>query len=109
MSFHDQELAERWKQMTLLEQMSNIGSEVDRALHWKTKNNGLFCQKAAARALELLDWSLASTQEFPSLKEIARVREALADYFFGSNEYQSSENSWRKYFLYFALAFRKNF
>lgn len=110
MSYQHPELAaDRWKQMTLLEQMSNIGSEVERALHWKAKNNEPFCQKAVERALELLDLSLECTGEFPRLKELARVREALVDYFFGHNEYQSSEKSWRKYFLYFALALRKNY
>ena len=98
--------AGRWKQMTFLEQMANIGSEVDRALNWKAKNNEPFCQKAVDRALELLDLSLESTREFPRLKELSRTREALVDYFLGSNQYQSSENAWRKYFLSFATAFQ---
>ncbi len=105
---HQSLAAGRWKQMTLLEQMANIGSEVDRALHWKLKNNTSYSEKAAERALELVDLSLECTQEFPRLKELARVRETLVDYFFGTNQYQSSENMWRKYFLCFAVAFRKN-
>ena len=80
--------AGRWREMTLVEQMANIGSEVD-------------------RALELLDLSLDSTQEFPQLKELARTREVLVDYFCGDNQYQSTESSWRKYFLAFATAVRK--
>ncbi len=100
--------AGRWQQMSLMEQMANIGSEVDRALNWKVKNNSTYCQKAVDRALELLDLSLESTQEFPRLKELARTREALVDYFCGTNQYQSSESLLRKYFLYFAIALRKN-
>ncbi len=38
------------------------------------------------------------------LKEPARVREALLDYFLGENEYGSTEDSWRRYFFQFALA-----
>src|SRR3989338_7162209 len=98
--------AGRWKEMTLLEQMANVGSEVERALNWKSKNNAPYSEKAVERALELLDLSLGSTQEFPRLKELSRIREALVDYFFGSNQYQSSENAWRKYFLSFAVAFQ---
>lgn len=98
----------RWKAMSLLEQLSNIGSEVDRAFHWKLKNNTASCYRSVERALELLDLSLESAQEFPRLKELARTRETLVDYFYGTNQYQSSEISWRKYFLYFTLALRKN-
>ena len=29
----------RWAQMSLSEQMANIGSEISRALNWKRKNN----------------------------------------------------------------------
>ena len=94
--------------MSFVEQMAHIGSEVDRALNWKSKNNAAYSEKAVGRALELLDLSLESTQEFPRLKELARTREALVDYFLGSNQYQSSENVWRKYFLSFTIAFRKN-
>ena len=100
--------AGRWKQMTLAEQMSNIGSEVERAFNWKARNNGPFCQKAVERALELLDLSLESTRQLPRLKEFARVREALVDYFCDTNQYQSSEGAWRKYFLYFTLRLRKD-
>ena len=110
MNYQHQSLAAgRWKQMPLIEQMSNIGSEVDRALHWRAKNNPAFCQKAVERALELLDLSLDSTSEFPRLRELARTREALVDYFFGSNQYQSNENLWHKYFLHFTTALRKNY
>ena len=105
---HPDLAAGRWKQMSLLEQMANIGSEVDRALNWKAKKNIPYSQKAAVRALELLDLSLESTTDFPRLKELARTREALVDYFFEDNQYQSSENSWHKYFLHFAAAHRKN-
>jgi hypothetical protein len=36
------------------------------------------------------------------------VREALVDYFFGSNEYHSTPEAWKKYFLAFTYAARKN-
>jgi hypothetical protein len=109
MTHQHQSLAQgRWSQMLLAEQMANIGSEVDRAFHWRAKNNAPFCEKAIDRALELLDLSLASAKGFPRLKELARTREALVDYFLGNNGYQSDENSLRKYFLSFAVLVRKN-
>jgi len=40
------------------------------------------------------------------LREIARVREALADFFAFDNEYGSTEAGWRKYFHGFTYAAR---
>ncbi|MFH0790161.1 MAG: hypothetical protein V2A64_00850 [Candidatus Omnitrophota bacterium] len=97
----------RWSQMPLCEQMANIGSEVSRALNWQNKGNKEFSLKAASRALELLDFSLDCVRPFSRLKEIARVREAIVDYFYGSNQFSSSETLWRKYFDHFAYAARK--
>ena len=105
---HQSLAAGRWKQMSFVEQMANIGSEVERAINWKTKNNEAFSQKAFDRALELLDLTLQSETNFPRLKELARVREGLVDYFFGTNEYLSTETSWKKYFLQFNMAARRN-
>jgi hypothetical protein len=97
----------QWSQLSISEQMSHIGSEVNRALNWQKKGNDLYCQKAFARALELIDLSLDSTKSFPHLKEFARLREAIVDYFFGSNKFSSSEKSWRKYFDHFNYMARK--
>ena len=109
MSYQHAELAAgRWGEMPLIEQMANIGSEVSRALNWRQKNNTAYSAQAAERALELLDLSLDSVKGFSRLKEFARVREAVVDYFFGANEFGSSESSWRKYFLAFACAARRN-
>ncbi len=38
--------------------MSNIGSEVERALNWQAKGNLAYSQKVFGRALELLDLTL---------------------------------------------------
>jgi len=88
--------------------MANVGSEVERALHWKSKKNPVYCEKALERALELLDLTMETMAGFHRLKELARVREFLLDYFLGSNQYSSSETAWRKYFFSFACAANKN-
>lgn len=99
---------ERWSKMPLLEQMANIGSEVERAIHWRAKNNEPYAHKASERALELFNLSLEASQDLPRLKEIARAKEAWTDYFFGANEFHSSATDWKKYFTQFAFAARKN-
>ena len=69
MSFQHRELAGgRWNELSLVEQMANIGSEVERALKWREKNNPDYAAKAYERALEL-------TQQAPERRFIeARLR-----------------------------------
>ena len=108
MKHQHKELASgRWKALSLSEQMANIGSEVSRALNWMEKGNSAYCQKAAARALELLDLSLDCAESYSRLKELARLREAIVDFFFGTNQFSSSGILWRKYFDHFNYAARK--
>ncbi|OGW84743.1 MAG: hypothetical protein A3C35_01250 [Omnitrophica bacterium RIFCSPHIGHO2_02_FULL_46_11] len=103
---HKSLAAGRWNELSFAEQMANIGSEVERALNWKAKNNEDYSKKASERALELMDLTLASTKSPARLKELARTREVLVDYFDGTNEYKSTDESWRKYFFYFTYAAR---
>ena len=103
--------SERWSRMPLAEQMANIGSEVSRALNWRKKGNEAFSEKAVSRALELLELSLSSARARPfhRVKELARLKEAVVDYFLGSNEFASSEILWRKYFDHFNYLARKGY
>lgn len=98
----------RWGKMSLCEQMANIGSEVSRALSWRRRGNEELSRRASARALELIDFSLDPADTFPRAREFARLREAIVDYFYGSNEFSSSEELWRKYFDHFAYMARKH-
>ena len=67
MSYQHKDLAAgRWSQLSFLEQMANIGSEVERALNWRLKNNTAYCQLAAERALELV---ISSDQDLHKRKE----------------------------------------
>ncbi|MBM3246893.1 MAG: hypothetical protein FJZ13_06200 [Candidatus Omnitrophica bacterium] len=110
MSYQHKGLAAgRWKELPLVEQMANIGSEVERALKWRAKGNTEYCRLAFERSLELIDLTLESNKSYASLKEIARMREAIVDYFAGQNKFKSSEDSWRRYFLAFTYAARKRY
>jgi hypothetical protein len=88
--------------------MANIGSEVERALNWRSKHNLAYCQQAFERSLELIDLTLDSVKGFARLKEVARLREVIADYFFGINQFAFTEESLKKYFLNFTYAARKD-
>lgn len=109
MSVQHQELAAgRWRQFSLAEQLANTGSEVSRALNWKAKQNEPHAREALVRALELLDLTISDPKHKGRLKELLRLRECLADYFAGSNQYRGTEAAWRKYFDAFGWLARKS-
>jgi hypothetical protein len=109
MNFQHRELAAgRWFQLSLMEQLGNVGSEVSRAINWKNKGNSENSQKAFVRALELIDFTVEDKKNLNRLKEIMRTREALADFFVGENQFRSTDDLWQKYFMHFAYAARKN-
>ena len=108
MSYQHKGLAAgRWGELSFPEQMANIGSEVERALNWRARNNIDYCQQAAERLLELMELTLENVEGFSRLKEIARAREVLVDYFFGTNEYGSTSASLKNYFSNFTYLARK--
>ena len=110
MSHQHRDLAAgRWKELSLFERMANIGSEVERALSWRARNNAEYSERAFERALELIDLSLEYPQNRTHLKEIARLREILVDHFVGPNEFNSTDALLRKYFSHFTYAARRNF
>jgi hypothetical protein len=96
----------RWQELSLLEQMANIGSEVGRAINAREQGKEDRAVAASYRALELFDFSLSDTKHHHRLKEIARARECFADFFFGDNQYAFTGDWWQKYFLDFTIAAR---
>ena len=110
MNFQHKGLAEGgWSRLSFLEQMANIGSEVERSLNWRAKNKPGYSEPAFERALELVDVTLRTVKGYPRRKELCRLREALVDYFAGTNQFKSSEISWRRYFQSFTYVVRKNY
>ncbi len=109
MSFQHLELSQgRWKKLSFFEQMANIGSEVERAINWKNKNNTEYSQLAFERALELMNLTIADKKNHGRLRELTRVQENFIDYFACGNNYSSSEENWKNYFYSFALAAKIN-
>jgi len=56
-----------------------------------------------------VDLTLETVSGYARLKEIARMRESMVDYFAGTNQFGSTDASWRKYFSHFTYAVRKNY
>ena len=97
--------AERWQQLSLNEQLANVGADIDRVIRWRARGNFETGQKVFERALELLNLTLNDSKIFktPARWELLRVREALVDYFMYDNEYGSSDELWSKYFYFFSF------
>jgi hypothetical protein len=106
--YHKEMAAGRWREYPLLLQMAHVGSEVERMLRWQEAGDAARARTSYERALELLDLTARYARRPSQLKELRRAREALADYFDGSNEWQSSPADWRSYFDAFAFAVRKD-
>jgi hypothetical protein len=107
---HGELAAGRWWELSIAEQLGNVGSEVGRSIRWSSRNPEL-ARAALARALELIDLTLDDPRHRRSvarLREIARAREVLVDFLAGSNVYSSTAASIQKYFDWFALAARRS-
>ncbi len=101
---------QRWHQLGLMEQLGNIGSEVDRIISWKNKGNADLSANALYRSLELFDLTIGDPRWHDGkLKELLRARELLCDTFVGDNMYNTPPEFFSKYFHAFAVAAqRKN-
>lgn len=104
--FHQQLSPEHWNSFPLYEQLANVGSEIERTMSWGKKGNNEYSQMAFFRGLELLDLTIADPKNKTKLKELCRLREILADYFFFNNEYKSTDDLWHKYFYAYTYAAR---
>ena len=107
-TLHASLAAGRWFELTLMEQLANIGAEVGRATRAKAQGNEQRLAGALDRALELFDLTLADNRWRGRLKEIARAREVVCDFLVGDNEYGSTAESLDRYFLPFAIAARRD-
>ena len=107
MSFQHKKLAAgHWQNLSFIEQMANIGSEIERAIFWRKKKNKDYSRKALERAIELLFLTIADSKNKDRLKELTRLHEAIVDYFFDKNTFSSSDELWHKYFYPFNYAAR---
>lgn len=97
--------AGRWFELSLKEQLGNVGSEVNRALRFKDKDMTAF-DNAVERALELLDLTISDVRWRGRLKELLRAREMFCAALYPDNDFNSTLEDIDKYFFQFALAAR---
>ncbi len=102
--YHPTLAAGRWFKFSLMEQLANIGSDVERTIQWRKKGDLQYSQSAFERVIELLDLTIADPKNRKRLKEILRTRECLIDYFMYDNQYSFTDEFWQKYFNEFGYA-----
>jgi hypothetical protein len=103
---HQELAAGRWYQLSLAEQLGNVGAEVGRMRRHSGRDAGS-ATAAFERALELLDLTLADPRWRGRLREIARSRELVCDAASGGHAYGSTLADLDRYFLWFAIAARR--
>lgn len=98
-----------WGQMTLLEQLGNIGSEVERYASWKKRGDEDYANSAFFRAIDLFNETI-NDERWPwyRKKEIGRLKETFCDAYYGGELYGTPIEFFQKYFLYCGLAARAN-
>jgi hypothetical protein len=95
----------RWFKLSIMEQLANVGCDVDRAIRWRNRGELEDSKHAFERALELLSFTILDPKNRgPRLKELTRVRETFIDYFLFDNEYKATDEMWQNYFFQFNYA-----
>lgn len=97
----------QWTRFSLVEQLANAGSEVERAVRARQEGNETRFQNALGRALSLLDLTAADDRwRGPRRREVLRAREEVVRLFFDPTVPPDSAGGLRRYFLAFAVAAR---
>ncbi len=105
-ALHSELAAGRWRELSLIEQLANIGSEVARASRAKASGNQPRSTAALDRCLELLDLTLADDRWRGRRREVARARELLCDFLVGEHLRDSTPEALDRYFLALTVAAR---
>ena len=94
--------------MPLIEQMANVGSEVERAIRANTLGNAERSEHALVRALELFDLTATDSRWHGwRRREVLRARELFCTLFCADAPSAGDAEYLQKYFLQFAVAARR--
>lgn len=97
MIMHEDFAHEIWFKLSLLEQLENIGTEIERIISKKKKD----CQGSKNdffRVLELIDLTRADLKNKKNIKELCYVRYFMVDHFMYDNEYETTDEYWIELF-----------
>ena len=104
---HPVHAAVRWQSMSLMAQLGNVGSEVERAFRAHESGKEERFERALSRALELFDLTANDPRwRGHRRREVLRAREQFCRAFFDEGAEPGLVAYLRKYFLQFAVAAR---
>jgi hypothetical protein len=97
----------RWERFSLVEQLANVGSEVERTIRAHRAGNTERFDSALGRALSLFDLTAADPRwAGHRRREVLRSREEFCRLFFEENPSAESAAGLQRYFLAFGVAAR---
>ncbi len=106
-TLHKRAAAGAWGRLELVEQLGNVGSEVDRAIRAHEAGRLSRFDGALERALELFDLTAADPRwHGHRCQEVLRAREEFCRLFFDPEVPPESADGLRRYFFGFARAAR---
>ncbi len=106
-TLHKHAAAGAWNRLELVEQLGNVGSEVERAIRAHSAGRTNRFEGAFERALELFDLTAADPRwRGHRCQEILRAREEFCRLFFDPDVAPDSAEGLRKYFFGFGHAAR---
>ena len=94
---------DRWEQMSISEQMMNIGGELERAIAWKNKNDFEKMNHFLNKVREWMGLTIADPKNRGRIRELELVQEEYED-FFGENQSKNQEETLMKYWNSFLSA-----
>lgn len=104
---HVEAAAGGWSELTLAEQLANVGSEVTRTIRADRAGRRDRRDRALDRALELFDLSATDARWRGSTRrEILRAREEFCGLFFAPDPSKEAPEALERYFLQFAVRAR---
>jgi hypothetical protein len=96
-----------WHRFSLVEQLANVGSEVERTIRAQQSGSQTRFENALSRALALFDATATDDRwSGPRRREVLRAREEFCRLFFDPTAAPDSAAGLRKYFLAYARAAR---
>ena len=87
-----------WAQLSLAEQMVNIGTEVRRAMKAQKKGNDERMKNECLMAINMLALSISDEKNIFRRGELMLAQRVLLDYFFENNSFGSTEQQITNYY-----------
>ena len=94
----DKDLRNKWYDMSVQDQISNIGSEVNRAINWEKKGNIERSKNFCNKAKQLLQLSIEDPKNRKRIGEFFNCICELDDRFFGDNRFNTTDEMLKKYY-----------